>query len=89
MFRQGQLAVQGLGILLGRNKAGISNRGKIFLHHAVQRSSKVGAPGLVSLITAVAYHFCLSLPAVFTQQGASSLADLCTSVFGLLDTFVS
>ena len=35
MFRQGQLAVHGLAILLGRNEAGISNRGKIFLHHAV------------------------------------------------------
>ena len=35
MFRQGQLAVHGLAILLGRNEAGISNRGKTFLHHAV------------------------------------------------------
>ena len=35
MFRQGQLAVHGLAILLGRNEAGISNRGKNFLHHAV------------------------------------------------------
>ena len=35
MFRQGQLAVQRLAILLGRNEAGISNRGKLFLHHAV------------------------------------------------------
>ena len=37
MFRQGQLAVHGLAILLGRNEAGISNRGKTFLHHAVCR----------------------------------------------------
>ena len=36
MFRQGQLAVHGLAILLGRNEAGISNRGEIFLHHAVR-----------------------------------------------------
>ena len=35
MFRQGQLAVHGLAILLGRNEAGISNRGRTFLHHAV------------------------------------------------------
>ena len=35
MFRQGQLAVHGLVILLGRNEAGISNMGKFFLHHAV------------------------------------------------------
>ena len=38
MFRQGQLAVHGLAILLGRNEAGISNRGKSFLHHAVLSS---------------------------------------------------
>ena len=30
MFRQGQLAVHGLAVLLGRNEAGISNRGEIF-----------------------------------------------------------
>ena len=35
MFRLGQLAVHGLAILLGRNEAGISNRGKNFLHLAV------------------------------------------------------
>ena len=35
MFRQGQLAVQGQAILLGRNEAGISNSRKFFLHHAV------------------------------------------------------
>ena len=45
--------------------------------HPVQRSAKVGAPGLVNFITAVAYHFCPSLPAAFTQPGASTLADLC------------
>ena len=37
MFRQGQLAVHRLAILLGRIEAGISNRGKKFLHHAVYR----------------------------------------------------
>ena len=29
------MAVHGLAILLGRNEAGISNKGKFFLHHAV------------------------------------------------------
>ena len=43
----------------------------------LQRWAKVGAPGLVNFITAVAYHFCSSLPAAFTQPGASTLADLC------------
>ena len=27
-------------------------------------------PGLVNFVTTVAYHFCLSLPAAFTQPGA-------------------
>ena len=35
MFRQGQLASHGLAILLGINEAGISNRGKKFLHHVL------------------------------------------------------
>ena len=39
MFRQGQLAVQGLAILLGRIEAGISNKGKFFLHEPVHITS--------------------------------------------------
>ena len=46
----------------------------------VQRSAKVCAPGLGNFITAVAYHFCPTLPAAFTQHGASTLANLCTRV---------
>ena len=42
----------------------------------VQRSAKVGGPGLVNFITAVAYHICPSLPAAFTQPDESTLADL-------------
>ena len=61
MFRQGQLAVHGLAILLGRNEAGISNRGKIFLHHAVQRSKKWLVRGLVKFATAVARLVCPDL----------------------------
>ena len=45
----------------------------------VQRLAQVDAPGLVSFITAVAYHFRPSLPAAFTQPGTSTLADLCTT----------
>ena len=44
---------------------------------SVQRPAKVGAPGLVNFITAVAYHFCPSLPATLTQPGVSTFADLC------------
>ena len=47
---------------------------------SVQRSAEVGAPGLVNFITAVAYHFCPSLPAAFTQPGTSTLADLCSLI---------
>ena len=43
----------------------------------VQRSDKVGAPGLVNFISAVANHFCPSLPAAFTQPGAPTSDDLC------------
>ena len=38
---------------------------------AVQ-SGAVSAPGLVNFITAIAYHFCLNLPAAFAQPGAST-----------------
>ena len=58
MFRQGQLAVHGLAILLGRNEAGISNRGKFFCT-TLYRAEKKSVRGLVKLIPAVAYHFCL------------------------------
>ena len=44
----------------------------------MQRSAEVGAPGLVNFSSPVAYHLCPSLPAAFTQPGASTLADLCT-----------
>ena len=43
----------------------------------IQGAAEVGAPGLVNFIAAVAYHFFPSLPAAFTQPGASTLADLC------------
>ena len=51
--------------LVKSNLVGVMNRYK-----GVQRSAKVGAPGLVNFITAVAYHFCPCLPAAFTQLGA-------------------
>ena len=31
----------------------------------------------MNLIADVAYHFCPSLPAAFTQRAASTIADLC------------
>ena len=47
----------------------------------IQGSAKRLWPGLVNFITAVAYHFCLSLPAAFTQPGRSLLADPCRDCF--------
>ena len=44
------------------------------------KSARVGASGLVNFVTAVAYHLCPSLPAAFTQPGASTFADLCRSL---------
>ena len=43
-----------------------------------QRSAKVGAPGLVNFINAVAYRFCPSLPAAFTQPTVHLIAEPCT-----------
>ena len=41
-----------------------------------RHSANVDAPGLVNFVAAVAYHFCLNLPAALTQP-ASTFADLC------------
>ena len=38
----------------------------------VQRLAKVGVPGLVNSITAVAYHFCPILTTALTQPGAAT-----------------
>ena len=38
---------------------------------------KGGAPALVNIVTAVAHHFCPSLPAAFTQPADHPLAEPC------------
>ena len=58
------------------------------LMKTVQRLAKVGAPGLVNFITAVAYHFCPSLPTAFTQPGASTLANRVKCVVGAAASLV-
>ena len=70
MFRQGQWAVHGLLNLLGRNEAAISNRGKIFSHHAVLGPKLIFVTDWVKFVTAVArlvcpdlLGWCLSCPA--------------------------
>ena len=44
----------------------------------VQGSAKRRSPGLVTFVTALAYHFCPALPAAFTQPGKRSLEIPCT-----------
>ena len=44
--------MHGLAILLGRNEAGISNRGKTFLHQAVVEQLNLALPALRDLVLA-------------------------------------
>ena len=43
----------------------------------IQRSAKVFVRGLVNFVLALAYHFCLNLPAAFTQPRARLLVEPC------------
>ena len=54
----------------------------------VQGSAKRRSPGLVNFVIALAYHFCLALPAVFPQPGDHLLAEPCNS-YMRLPAFVS
>ena len=44
----------------------------------IQGSAKGWSPDLVNFVTAIAYHFCLALPAALTQPGDHLLAKPCT-----------
>ena len=44
----------------------------------VQGSTNRRAPGLVNFVPVLAYHFCLNLPAAFTEPGARLLVEPCT-----------
>ena len=48
----------------------------------IQISAERRAPGLENFVPAVAYHFCLAFPAVFTQPGARLLAEPCRYIQG-------
>ena len=43
----------------------------------MQSPKKVFAHGLVNFVPAVAYLFCLNLPAAFSQPGAKTFFGLC------------
>ena len=55
---------------------------KITRYCLLQGSAKRWTPGLVNFVPAVAYHFCLALPAAFTQPGAHMLTEPCISETG-------
>ena len=45
---------------------------------SLQGSTNRRAPGFVNFVLALAYHFCLNLPAAFTQPGARLLVEPCS-----------
>ena len=47
------------------------------MNSIVQGSTNRRSLGLVNFVPAFAYHFCLNLPAAFTQPGARLLVELC------------
>ena len=49
-------------------------RGPKVRHSDLQGSAKRRSPGLVNFVTALAYHFCLALPAAFSQPGGPIFA---------------
>ena len=46
----------------------------------VQGPTKSKSPGLVNFVTALAYLFCLALPAAFMQPGYHLLAEPCACI---------
>ena len=46
----------------------------------VQEWPKRWVPGLVNFVPAVACHFCLALPAEFTQPGDHLVAEPCNAI---------
>ena len=46
----------------------------------MQGSAIRQSPGLVNFVTAIAYHFCIALPAAFTQPEDHLLAEPCRYV---------
>ena len=44
---------------------------------SVQGSTIRQAPGLLNFVPAVAYHFCLNMPAAFSQPGACLIVEPC------------
>ena len=62
----------------------LSKSGSISDHFGVLQETDYGnrlkgrAPGLVTFVHALAYHFCMALPEAFTKPGDRLFADPCT-----------
>ena len=63
-----QIQINGLITAAGKNDVCPSRNG---YPPSLQCSTKRQSPGLVNFVAALAYHFCLDLPAAFTQPGGS------------------
>ena len=50
---------------------------KLVPQSLLQVATKRLGSGLVNFVTALAYHFCLNLPAIFTQLGDHLLSEPC------------
>ena len=64
------------------NDTRVTNTMRILIHSSpnLQSSSIRWAPGLVKFVPAVAYLFCLNLPAAFSQPGARHIGEPCILV---------
>ena len=57
----------------------------LYLVPYVQGSTNRRALGFVNFVLALAYHFCLNLPAAFSQPGARLLVEPCTLLQSEMD----
>ena len=65
-------------LLPSRNKRARDDGSLVWIRRSLQGWTIRPFPGLVSLVPAVAYHFCLNLPAVFSQTGNGLVVKPCT-----------
>ena len=54
-----------------------SVRSKNVIGYMESSPAKRRCPGLMNFVSAIAYHFCLALPAAFTQPGVHLLSHPC------------
>ena len=70
-IRSGREGAAAQGVLRSSEGSGKDRRAQLYNDYVIKGTS---APGLVNFVIAVAYHFCPSLPAAFTQPGATTFS---------------